>query len=95
MFPFPDAHMDVHNKPLSPVEALTMLKTATRRAAEQAQPAVPLAVGISEACKITSLSRSRLYSELRSGNLKACKSGRRTLIAMSELSRWLAALPTT
>jgi len=67
----------------------------TGRAAEQAQPTGPLAVGIPEACKITSLSRSRLYSELRSGNLKARKSGRRTLIAMSDLSHWLQSLPTT
>jgi excisionase family DNA binding protein len=71
------------------------LSNTTGRAAEQAHPTLPLAVGIPEACKLTSLSRSRLYGELRSGNLKACKSGRRTLIAMSELSRWLAALPTT
>lgn len=67
----------------------------TGRAAEQAHPTGLLAVGIPEACKLTSLSRSRLYSELRTGNLKASKSGRRTLIAMSELSRWLQSLPTT
>lgn len=72
-----------------------MVKATNGSAAEQAQPAGPLAVGIPQALELTSLSRSRLYAEIREGRLKACKSGRRTLIAMSELSRWLAALPTT
>lgn len=63
------------------------------RAAEQAQSASPLAVGIPEACKITSLSRSRLYGEIRDGRLKPRKAGRRTLIPLAELQRWLASLP--
>ena len=66
-----------------------------RRAAEQAQPTGPLAVGIPEACKLTSLSRSRIYGEIRDGRLKPCKVGRRTVITMTELSRWIAALPST
>ena len=70
-----------------------MTKPTTGRTAEQVHITSPLAVGIPEACKITSLSRSRLYSELREGRLKARKSGRRTLIAMIELTRWLASLP--
>jgi len=63
------------------------------RASEQAQPTGPLAVGISEACKITSLSRSRLYGEIRDGRLRPRKAGRRTLIPLAELHRWLANLP--
>jgi len=66
-----------------------------RRAAEQAQLTGPLAVSIPEACKLTSLSRSRLYGEIRDGRLKPRKIGRRTVIPMTELSRWIAALPTT
>ena len=72
-----------------------MANTNTGRAAEQAHITGPLAVGIAEACKLTSLSRSRLYGELREGRLKACKAGRRTLIPLAELHRWLAALPCT
>jgi excisionase family DNA binding protein len=72
-----------------------MPKPTTGRAAEQAQPAGPLAVGIPEACKLTSLSRSRLYAEIRDGRLTPRKIGRRTLIPVAELHRWLAALPTT
>lgn len=72
-----------------------MPKLTNGRAAEQAQPTGPLAVGIPEACKLTSLSRSRLYGEIRDGRLKPRKAGRRTVIPMAELHRWIAALPTT
>ena len=72
-----------------------MPKLTTGRAAEQAQPTDPLAVGIPEACKLTSLSRSRLYGEIRDGRLKPRKAGRRTVIPMAELHRWIAALPTS
>lgn len=72
-----------------------MAKPTTGRAAEQAQPAGPLAVGINEACKIVGISRSRFYAEAREGRLTIRKSGRRSVVPMSELHRWLAALPTT
>jgi excisionase family DNA binding protein len=72
-----------------------MTKPTTGRAAEQAQPADPLAVDIAEACNLTSLSRSRLYGEIRDGRLTPRKIGRRTVIAMTELRRWLSALPTS
>lgn len=71
------------------------MATPTGRAAEQAHPTGPLAVGIPEACKLTSLSRSRLYGEIRDGRLKVRKSGRRTLIAMADLHHWMQSLPTT
>jgi excisionase family DNA binding protein len=69
------------------------LSNTTGRAAEQAHITGPLAVDIPEACRITSLSRSRLYAELRDGRLRANKAGRRTLIPMAELHRWLQSLP--
>jgi excisionase family DNA binding protein len=70
-----------------------MAKPTTGRAAEQAHTTGPLAVGIPQALELTSLSRSRLYGEIREGRLKVKKSGRRTLIPVAELHRWLAALP--
>jgi excisionase family DNA binding protein len=72
-----------------------MPKQTVHQTCEVRQPAAPLAVDIAEACKLTSLSRSRLYGEIRDGRLTPRKIGRRTVIAMTELRRWLSALPTS
>ena len=50
----------------------------------------PLAVSIPEATRITSCSRSTLYAEIKSGNLKVHKIGRRTAVTIENLKGWLA-----
>ena len=50
----------------------------------------PLAVSISQAALISSCGRSTLYAEIAKGNLKICKVGRRTIVAMDDLRAWLA-----
>jgi excisionase family DNA binding protein len=49
---------------------------------------------IKEACKRTGLGRSRIYQAIGSGELRARKSGARTLIEINEIRRWIASLPT-
>jgi excisionase family DNA binding protein len=51
-----------------------------------------LALTIAEAAQSTGLSRSRLYLEVGAGRLRIKKSGRRTLVMMSELQRFLDSL---
>lgn len=52
-----------------------------------------LAFNVTEVCKLTSLGRTTLYKAIKSGDLKAQKLGRRTIITFTELSRWLSSLP--
>jgi excisionase family DNA binding protein len=50
----------------------------------------PLAVDIREAARLSSCSRSTIYSEISLGNLAIHKIGRRTVISMENLRAWLA-----
>lgn len=54
----------------------------------------PLALDIREAAKAAGICRAQIYIELRSGRLQARKCGRRTLIEVEEIHRWLRSLPT-
>lgn len=53
----------------------------------------PLAYTIDEAVKITSISRSKLYIEIKSGRLQIREVGRRTIIPPQSLQEWLDHLP--
>ena len=46
---------------------------------------VPLAYSINEACRVSSLSRTRLYQLIAAGRLDVRKIGRRTIIPASSL----------
>jgi excisionase family DNA binding protein len=52
-----------------------------------------LAYSVSEACAAARAGRTALYEAIRSGELRAVKRGRRTLILKVDLIRWLANLP--
>jgi len=52
-----------------------------------------LALSIREAVALTSLSRTRLYRLLGSGQIKAVKLGKSTRILRADLEAWLASLP--
>lgn len=45
----------------------------------------PLAYSVSEACRVSSLGRTRLYQLIGEGRLEARKIGRRTLIPAASL----------
>ena len=53
----------------------------------------PIAVAIRDAQTVSGFSRSELYRRLASGDIKAVKSGSRTLILMDSLRAHLASLP--
>lgn len=55
--------------------------------------ATPLAYSPNEAAKAIGHSRTRVYELIASGQLRAKKDGRRTVILHAELERYLAELP--
>ena len=52
-----------------------------------------LAAPIPDACRISGLSRSEIYRRLAAGDIRAVKSGSRTLILLDSLRAHLASLP--
>jgi excisionase family DNA binding protein len=48
---------------------------------------------IAEACAAARIGRTSLYREVKAGKLRAIKRGRRTLILLTDLRRWLQSSP--
>ena len=56
-------------------------------------PSDCLAVGIIEAARLAGVGRSTIYESINTGDLKARKAGRRTLILRDDLQAWLNSFP--
>ena len=54
---------------------------------------LPIAAPIPDACRLSGLSRSEIYRRLASGDIRAVKSGKRTLIDVQSLRDHIARLP--
>lgn len=52
-----------------------------------------LAYSINEFAETSSLSRSKIYKEIKSGRLKARKLGNRTIITLSDANEYFKLLP--
>ena len=53
----------------------------------------PLAYTIAEACTVTRTGKTALYEAIKTGELRAVKRGRRTLVLPGDLEKWIAKLP--
>jgi excisionase family DNA binding protein len=51
------------------------------------------AFSVAEACEKARIGRTSIMAAIRTGELRAVKCGRRTLILPNDLRRWLATLP--
>ena len=54
---------------------------------------IPIAVTIPEAVRLSGISRTGIYSALKSQAISARKAGRRTLISYADLQAYIASLP--
>ena len=53
-----------------------------------------LAYTIAEACTATRTGKTALYEAIKTGELRAVKRGRRTLVLPTDLKEWIEKLPT-
>lgn len=54
---------------------------------EQTKQILPLAVSVNEACRITSIGRTKLYAMMSAGDLPYRKIGSRTIILMADIRK--------
>lgn len=53
------------------------------------------ALTVYEFCATTSISRAKFYEEVSAKRIRILKSGRRTIVPATEVTRWLGNLPSS
>ena len=53
----------------------------------------PITISIADAVKILGIGKTQIYKAISSGKLKARRHGRRTLLEIAELHRYIGELP--
>jgi excisionase family DNA binding protein len=75
------------------VFGMSRTKAPGLRPVKEANMTPPLAYSIPEACASSRMGRTTLYEAIRTGELRAVKRGRRTLILVDDLKNWITNLP--
>jgi excisionase family DNA binding protein len=57
------------------------------------RPTTPLALSIKQVSDLTGIGRTKIFTAIRNGTLVARKYGRRTIVAYSDVVRWVDDMP--
>ena len=71
------------------MRCITRLLVTNKRSRTMTGETAPLVYSVREACRISSLGRTRLYQLINSGQLEVTRLGRRTLVNAASLHRLL------